>query len=256
MLPKLGETTNGSLASLTVYRENSQRPIFWIVAGPNGSGKSSLYDERTDIQSFGRSVWIINPDRLSLRIREVELREPDEANLLAVQRIEAWLEASIRAHQTVGVETVLSTPKYRRLVDEAKRLDFEFRLIYVLLDSPDRNVERVRLRVAKGGHDVPEDRIRARYVRSLEQLPWFLQHAHQAWIFDNSGAVPRLIGQKQDDVINLDPRALPAVVAAAATIATSERSGLVVQRHSSGAITHSHDESSPPAGPRRRTRRR
>ena len=38
---------------------------------------------------------------------------------LAVRRIEAWLETSIKAHQTVGVETVLSTGKYRRLVTAA-----------------------------------------------------------------------------------------------------------------------------------------
>ena len=39
----------------------AERPILWIVAGPNGSGKSTLYDQ-TDIEDFGKSVWIINPD--------------------------------------------------------------------------------------------------------------------------------------------------------------------------------------------------
>ncbi len=142
------------------------------------------------------------------------------ANLEAVQRIEAWLEASIRAHQTVGVETVLSTDKYRRLVLDAKARRFEIRLIYILLDTPERNVERVRLRVAKGGHAVPEDKIRERYARSLDQLPWFLDHAEQAWMFDNSGATPQRIGQKQNGIVTLDPTALPAIVAAAKAIAT------------------------------------
>jgi predicted ABC-type ATPase len=67
-------------------------------------------------------VWIINPDVLTARIRTVEGRQLQDANLEAVRRIEAWLEASIRAHQTVGVETVLSTDKYRRLVVAAKEL--------------------------------------------------------------------------------------------------------------------------------------
>src|SRR6266478_10062672 len=138
----LGVTTSESPASPTAPHPGDERPIFWILAGPNGSGKSSLYDENTEIQAFGRSVWIINPDLLSRRIETIEGRAPASANLEAVIRIEAWLEASIRVHQTVGVETVLSTGKYRRLVDEAKRLNFEFRLIYVVLDSPDRNVER------------------------------------------------------------------------------------------------------------------
>ena len=140
------------------------------MAGPNGSGKSSAYQE-TDIQAFGRSVWIINPDLLAKRIRDVEKLEENPANLAAVQRLEAWLEASILAHQTIGVETVLSTAKYQRLVIRAKELGFKIHLIYVVLDSVERNIERVRIRVQKGGHDVPEDKLRARYTRSLEQLP-------------------------------------------------------------------------------------
>jgi predicted ABC-type ATPase len=130
-----------------------------------------------------------------------------EANVQAVVRVEAWLEASIRAHQTVGVETVLSTDKYRRLVLEAKQRQFEFRLIFVMLASPDLNVQRVRLRVSKGGHSVPEAKIRERWTKSLGQLPWYLDQADQAAIFDNSGARPQLIGRKQRGVIVIDPQA-------------------------------------------------
>lgn len=184
----------------------STRPTLWIVAGPNGSGKSSLYGN-TDIDAFDQSVWIINPDLLTARIAEVEGLGLHEANLQAVIRIETWLEASIQAHQTIGVETVLSTDKYRRLVTAAKDRQFEFRFIFVMLASPDLNVQRVRLRVEKGGHDVPEDRVRARWSRSLAQLPWFLDQADQAAIFDNSGAVPWLIGRKEQGRILVDPTA-------------------------------------------------
>lgn len=195
-------------------------PAFLLVAGPNGSGKSSAYQD-ADIEAFGRTVWIINPDLLTARIRELENLPTDEANLQAVTRIEAWLEASISAHQTVGVETVLSTPKYRRLVQHAKTLGFQVRLIYVLLDSPGRNVERVRLRVQKGGHPVPEKKIVERYWRSLEQFPWFLDYADEAWVFDNSGATPRLIAEKRRGVITLDENALPQVAAAVRQLQTS-----------------------------------
>jgi predicted ABC-type ATPase len=137
--------------------QSAEPPVLLIVAGPNGSGKSSAYQD-TNVEAFGRSVWIINPDLLAARIRDVEDLALAAANLEAVQRIEAWLEASIRAHQTVGVETVLSTGKYRRLVETAKQLGFELRLIYVCLDSAQRNVERVRLRVKKGDTLFPRTR--------------------------------------------------------------------------------------------------
>jgi predicted ABC-type ATPase len=195
------------------------RPKLWIVAGPNGSGKSSMY-ANTDIEDFGGSVWIINPDVLAERIKQNESLTLRSANLEAVKRIYSWLEASIAAHQTVGVETVLSTDKYRTLVLAAQARGFEVRLIYVLLRSAALNVERVRLRVAKGGHNVPKKKIFKRRKRSLEQLPWFLDHADQAWIFDNSDASPRLIGAKSAGGIVLDPSALPEIVKAVELIET------------------------------------
>lgn len=181
-------------------------PRLWIVAGPNGSGKSTLY-EQTDIEGFGRSVWIINPDILAARIATQEGQPLRDANLVAVQRIEAWLHSSVDAYQTIGVETVLSTSKYRRLVAAAKQRGFEPRLLYVMLQSVESNLERVRLRVAKGGHAVPEDKIVERHRKSLAQLPWFLDQADWAQIYDNSGAEPRLVGRKRGGETEIDPTA-------------------------------------------------
>ncbi len=184
----------------------AERPVFLIIGGPNGSGKSSAYaDARVEVES--RTLWIINPDLLAARIRDVEGFPLQEANLLAIQRIEAWLEASIRTHSSIGVETVLSTGKYRRLVELAKAIGFEVWFLYVVLDTPERNVERVRVRVLKGGHAVPEDKIVERYHRSLHQMPWFLAAADRAFLYDNSGEQPRLVGQKENGEVAVDPKA-------------------------------------------------
>jgi predicted ABC-type ATPase len=193
-----------------VSRKKPDRPKLWIVAGPNGSGKSSVYTD-TDIDDFGGSVWIINPDLLTARIRQIERMGLRAANIAAVSRIYDWLKASIAAHQTIGVETVLSTDKYRAPVLAAKARDFEVRLIYVLLNSPALNIERVRLRVAKGGHTVPKAKIVERRERSLRQLPWFLANADLAWIFDNSGPRPVEIARKLGKTIIVDPGALPEI---------------------------------------------
>lgn len=185
-------------------------PRLWIVAGPNGCGKSSAYD-RSDVEEFGGSVWIINPDLLTARIVAVEALPSAEANLAAVMRIEQWLDASIDAYQTIGVETILSTPKYRRLVDKARARGFEIRLIYVFVSSAEIQMERIALRVAKGGHDVPEAKVRERRTRSFEQLGWFLRAADAAWLFDNSGAEPKLVGRKRGELLQLSD-AVPAEI--------------------------------------------
>lgn len=177
-------------------------PALWIIAGPNGSGKSSAYGMASVDQPSG-SIWIINPDLLAKRIADHEFMEPVAANLAAVQRIEAWLDASIDAHQTIGVETVLSTPKYRRLVEHARARGFGINLIYVFLDSVELNIERVRTRVLKGGHDVPEDRIRVRRGRSFDQFGWFCEAADRVDVYDNSGARPQLVLTKRDDEMTI-----------------------------------------------------
>jgi predicted ABC-type ATPase len=202
----------------------SVAPSFWLIAGPNGSGKSSLYgsDQNaiygdTNIADSAHSFWIINPDLLTLRIQKIEQKSLEESNVQAVQRIETWLKASIDAHQSVGVETVLSTDKYRPLVLEAKRRSFEIRLVYVILRSPELNIKRVQMRVEKGGHAVPVEKISARWRRSLEQLPWFLDHADWALLFDNSEEL-RLVGRKTSGVVTLDPRAPDALKGAVSKI--------------------------------------
>lgn len=194
-----------------------EQPVLLIVAGPNGSGKSSVYRD-ADLEWGGRSVWIVNPDLLAARIRDVENLPLRDANLEAVVRIEAWLDASIAVHKTIGVETVLSTGKYRRLVVRARELGFLVWLVYVVLDSPERSIERIKLRVAKGGHHVEDADVRKRYGRSLDQLRWFLDQADQAWIFDNSGAKPKQVGEKADGVISVAEDALPVLLEAIRSI--------------------------------------
>jgi predicted ABC-type ATPase len=192
-------------------------PVFWLIAGPNGSGKSSLYGSKsaaiygeTNIADAARSFWIINPDLLTYRIRSVERKTLRAANLEAVRSVEAWLEASINAHQSIGVETVLSTIKYRRLVRAAKRRGFEIRLIYVILQNPEINIRRVQMRVRSGGHNVPKEKIRERWNRSLKQLPWFLNECDWALLFDNSKKL-RVVGRKRRGTIFLDPTAPEAL---------------------------------------------
>lgn len=183
------------------YRERLERPKFWIVAGANGSGKSSAYAD-AEIDDTGGAVWIINPDILTARIQVEEGLDLLSANVEAAERIQRCLNVSIDTYQTIGVETVLSTDKYRSLVLAAKRRGFEIHLIYVVLKTVELNIARVALRVRNGGHDVPRQKIIERRQRSFEQLPWFFAHADRALVYDNSNT-PRKIVEKRGGKISI-----------------------------------------------------
>lgn len=84
-------------------------------------------------------------------------------------------------------ETVMSSPDKIDLLRTAQKRGFRTYLYYVATDDPIINLSRVRSRVRMGGHPVPEDKVVARYARSLDLLVDAIKHTHRAYIFDNSG---------------------------------------------------------------------
>jgi predicted ABC-type ATPase len=72
----------------------------------------------------------------------------------------------------------------------------------VVLKNAELNVERVRVRVEKGGHNVLSEKIMDRRRRSFSELPWFLAHADTADL-DNSDEIPQLVASKSDDIVEI-----------------------------------------------------
>ena len=99
-----------------------------------------------------------------------------------------FLQSQLLAHgRSFTFETVMSHPEKVELLATAQAMGYRTYLYFVATDDPSINVSRVRNRVLLGGHPVPENRIVARYGRSLELLKDAIRHTHRAYIFDNSG---------------------------------------------------------------------
>jgi len=69
-------------------------------------------------------------------------------------------------------------------------------MIYVLLRSAELQIERVRIRVSEGGHDVPVDKIVDRRRRSFDELAWFVRQVDDCYVFDNSTGDPALLAAR------------------------------------------------------------
>lgn len=89
-------------------------------------------------------------------------------------------------------ETVFSHPSKLDIMKRASEAGYKVYLYFVSTESPEINIYRVAVRKEKGGHNVPEDKIRSRYYRSLELMYEAAQYAYQAFFFDNSGEQLRL----------------------------------------------------------------
>jgi predicted ABC-type ATPase len=83
-------------------------------------------------------------------------------------------------------ETVMSSRDKVAFLQKAQRRGYRTYLYYVATEDPIINILRVQRRVSLGGHPVPEDKIVARYGRSLDLLVDAIRHTNRAYIFDNS----------------------------------------------------------------------
>jgi predicted ABC-type ATPase len=181
----------------------------WLVAGPNGSGKSTFTADATVALLQGRPSNIFNADDLSRSLREADPSLTiTDADLRAVRIIDERVAQSIEERETFLVETVLSTDKYKAAVLRAKELGYCVGLVFVTLQSPELNVERVALRVRRGGHGVPPEKVIKRWGQSLRNLAWFAERAEVVRVYDNTKLYDKqrdssdggeLIAEKRED---------------------------------------------------------
>jgi predicted ABC-type ATPase len=101
----------------------------------------------------------------------------------------------LSAKISFSFETVMSNEDKVLFLKSAQTAGFKTYLYYVATEYVEINIERVQIRVANGGHPVPEDKIRKRYDGSLTLLIEAIEHSNRAFIFDNSGEKPEFIAE-------------------------------------------------------------
>ncbi len=174
---------------------------FIVYAGPNGSGKSSLRDV---IDSPVEVV--IDPDRIARQINAADPRSVDpEAGRAAVR----LFGDTIAARQSLSMETTLSGHSALRRMERAKAAGYEVTLIYVALNDPQLNVDRVTERARQGGHFIEPGTVRRRIGSSLDNLPRALAIADQSIVLDNSGLAHRRVLEVADGRLTFQAEQMP-----------------------------------------------
>lgn len=141
---------------------------------------------------------LLDPDAVARRINPADLRL---ASIEAAREVIRRTREYLRDGESFAIETTLSNASIIETMRQARERGFVVRLVYVCVENPDWNIERVRERVANGGHDVPDEDVRRRYDRSLQNLPAALRLADEAALFDNTRAAARKVLEVRDGVI-------------------------------------------------------
>lgn len=154
-----------------------------MLAGTNGAGKSSVAG--ATFRQAGADYF--NPDEATARIL---VANPDistaEANSAAWHEGKRLLERAIAERLDFAFETTLGGQTISARLRAALAAGIEVRMWFVGLNGPELHIARVRSRVARGGHDIPEQKIRERYDRSRINLLELMPRLTELRVVDNS----------------------------------------------------------------------
>jgi predicted ABC-type ATPase len=154
-----------------------------VVAGSNGSGKSTFFDLFLRAKGFR----FVNVDLIAAGLPG---GDPASISYRAAELADIERRALIARGDTFVMETVFSDPHGAKLglLRDAKDAGYHVAFIFLGLDGPVLSSARVAQRVAQGGHDVPDEKLRARFPRTLANARSALKTADAGWVFDNSDA--------------------------------------------------------------------
>lgn len=188
-----------------------------VIAGPNGSGKSTL----TSGLDFAGRENLLEPDAIARRLSPSDPRRAAIASgREVIRRIQNYLAGRV----SFAVETTLASRRTLETMRYAKVNGFRIDLIYICLDTPERSVLRVNERVLQGGHDVSDEDIRRRYLRSLANLPDAVRISDRAVLYDNSGdEYRRMLEVRRGVVLWIAAKPVPWVTALRNALASRSR---------------------------------
>ena len=163
-----------------------------IVGGPNGAGKTTFVKqflpEYTNVTNF------VNADDIALGLSPFDRNAmPIKSGKLMLELIDQYREKG----ESFGFETTLAGKKWQIMIKEMKKAGYLVYIFFLDLSSVDLAVARVRYRVESGGHEIPEETIRRRYLRSRHNFWYNYKDLADNWyLINNSRKTPELIANR------------------------------------------------------------
>jgi predicted ABC-type ATPase len=161
------------------------QPVLIFLAGSNGSGKTTFFEEYLQ----GLDLPYVNADRIARVVRDADPNaSSDDVERRAFEDAESLRTAFVEAGLSFCTETVFSDPVGAKLkfLEEARTRGFAVLVVFIGLDNPVLTVARVKQRAEHGGHDIPDEKLYARFPRTLANLRAAIPIVDEVFLLDNS----------------------------------------------------------------------
>lgn len=165
---------------------SERKPMVLVLAGPNGSGKSTITQFFDIVGNYTNADDMVAATGMS----------NEEAAVLA----DKMRYHSIALKEDFTFETVLSSHYKMDILEKAKSEGYFIKCIFVLTVDPSVNVVRVASRVALGGHNVDEQKIRNRYKKSLSNIKRLMEICDILHVYDNTYKPVRIIRKHKNEI--------------------------------------------------------
>ncbi len=176
-------------------------PTYTIFAGVNGAGKTSIY--KSIYYNENKDEKRINTDEMVARIgswqdKNLQIKCAREAIIL----IKKYIFEGVSFNQ----ETTLSGKSIIKNISLAKENGFYIVMNYIGVEGPEVAKERVKIRVSKGGHGIPDKDIERRYYDSLKNLNEIIEICDEVNIYDNTEILREIVYLKQGKIVWTDKK--------------------------------------------------
>lgn len=181
----------------------------YVIAGPNGVGKTTF--ARKFLPKYANCKNFVNADLIAEGMSPFS---PAAAAVRAGRLVLSEIRFFSQRRASFAFETTLSGRSNLKLIQKLKTNGYKVHFFFLAVATVDVALSRIKQRVLKGGHDVPEAVVRRRFDRSFRNfVVEYRALAHSWYLFDNTSTKPVTIAFKRGDRIRIiDQEAYKALI--------------------------------------------